>query len=333
MKNKGHQVLFTVRDKEFEIRLLKQYELEYISFGKHRKSKTGKIWGLFFFTLKLWLVSVKFKPDIYFSHGSTYAALASWFFRKPHISMEDTGNREQVRLYKPFTEAILTSKSFHLKYGEKQIFYDGFHEIAYLHPKYFTPENSIFELLGIEKDRPYSILRFISWKATHDVGQKGLTLSYKIHLVNELSKFGEVFISSENDLPVELEKYKISIPPERMHDVLYFANLFVGEGATMASECAMLGTPAIYVNTIEAGTIDEQEKLGLLAHFRDNNGVLEEAVSILTDKSKRNKLKENHKIFISGLIDLTLFMVWFIEQWPESFRLMKENPDYQNRFK
>jgi predicted glycosyltransferase len=101
----------------------------------------------------------------------------------------------------------------------------------------------------------------------------------------------------------------------------------------MASECAMLGTPAIYVNTMEAGTIDVQEKLSLVTHFRDNNGVLEEAVSILRDKSKRNKLKENNKVFISGLINLTEFMVWFIEQWPESFRIMKENPDYQNRFK
>jgi len=32
-------------------------------------------------------------------------------------------------------------------------------------------------------------------------------------------------------------------------------------------------------------------------------------------------------------IDVTAFLVWFIENWPESFNIMKENPDYQYRFK
>ena len=36
-----------------------------------------------------------------------------------------------------------------------------------------------------------------------------------------------------------------------MHNALKYASLFVGEGATMASECAILGTPAIYVNSLK----------------------------------------------------------------------------------
>ena len=31
-------------------------------------------------------------------------------------------------------------------------------------------------------------------------------------------------------------------------------------------------------------------------------------------------------------IDVTAFMVWFIENYPESAKIMKENPDYQLRF-
>lgn len=35
MQNKGHKVLFTLRDKEFEIELLKSEGLDYVSFGKN----------------------------------------------------------------------------------------------------------------------------------------------------------------------------------------------------------------------------------------------------------------------------------------------------------
>ncbi len=83
------------------------------------------------------------------------------------------------------------------------------------------------------------ILRFVSWSAFHDVGQAGFSDDEKIYLVTELSKHIKVFISSENELPDRLLQYKINIPPERMHDALAYATLFIGEGATMTSECAV----------------------------------------------------------------------------------------------
>ena len=36
---------------------------------------------------------------------------------------------------------------------------------------------------------------------------------------------------------------------------MYYADLFVGESATMASEYAVLGTPAIFVSTSRRGTL------------------------------------------------------------------------------
>jgi uncharacterized protein len=32
-------------------------------------------------------------------------------------------------------------------------------------------------------------------------------------------------------------------------------------------------------------------------------------------------------------IDVTAFMVWLVENYPASFKTMKENPQYQERFK
>ena len=190
---KGHHVHFTVRSKEHEVDLLEAEKLSYSDFGKHYGSVPGKFWGLFRFTWMIVLFSFRFKPDLYLSHGSFYAAWASWFFRKPHISLEDTGNWEQVRLYLPFTKAVLTSSSFPHKYGYRQFFYDGYHELAYLHPAYFTPDAKIRNELSVRDDEKYFILRFVAWDASHDMGQKRVSFSDKKRLINILSEKDTLF--------------------------------------------------------------------------------------------------------------------------------------------
>ena len=35
----------------------------------------------------------------------------------------------------------------------------------------------------------------------------------------------------------------------------------------------------------------------------------------------------------SDEIDVTAFMVWFVENYPKSVQVMKNNPDYQYKFK
>ncbi|MCD4744908.1 MAG: DUF354 domain-containing protein, partial [Bacteroidales bacterium] len=248
MQKKGHKILFTTRDKECTIQLLEYYKFDFISFGKHYKKKLGKIFGLFKFNLLLILTSIKFKPDIFLSHGSIYAAHTAFLLRKLNIAFEDTGNKEQVRLYKPFTKFIFTSNVFEQNYGIKQIRYNAYHELAYLHPKYFKPDETIFSLLDLKKYQPYVIIRFVSWDASHDKGQAGIGLENKIELIKNLSSIIKVFISSEEELPENLKKYQIKISPEKIHDAIAFSSIFIGEGATMASECAVLGTPAIYIN-------------------------------------------------------------------------------------
>jgi hypothetical protein len=32
-------------------------------------------------------------------------------------------------------------------------------------------------------------------------------------------------------------------------------------------------------------------------------------------------------------IDVTAFMVWFVENYPASVKIMEENPEYQERFR
>lgn len=333
MQNKGHEFLFTCRQKEFEIELLKAEGFNYVSFGKKYNTTLGKIWGLLKFDFLEFIQGLQFKPDIFMSHGSPYAAHASAILRKPHISMEDTGNMEQVKLYLPFTESVLTSTAFHKDLGKKQIRYAGYHELAYLHPNRFTPDSKIFNILKINPETKYVILRFVSWNASHDINQSGLTIDEKRELITYLDKNFEVFISSEGLLPEEFKKYQIKIPPEEMHNALAFAHLFIGEGATMASECAILGTPAIYINSIMAGTIDEQVNYGLLFNFKNGEGVLEKVKELVEIKDLKIFFKNKQNRLLAEKIDVTAFMVWYVENFPESQIEMKNNPNYYLNFK
>jgi uncharacterized protein len=331
MQKKGHKVLFTTRDKEMAVYLLQCYQFAYVSFGKPFKSKHGKIWGLLKFDWLIFKTSLKFRPDIFISHGSIYAAQVAWLLGKPHIALEDTGNMEQVRLYLPFTKVVLTSTAFQKKLGKKQINYNGYHELAYLHPKYFKANADIFGLLGIDEKSKYVILRFVSWQASHDYNQAGIDLANKKRLVAELAKHVHVFISSESGLPVEFSRYQIKIPPEKIHDALAFATMFIGEGATMASECAMLGTPALYVNSITAGTLEEQEKYGLLLGFRSPKGFIEKAVELLGMPDLKGEFQKRKERMLSEKIDVTSFLIGFVENFPLSPKNVAESPDVHSK--
>ena len=132
-------------------------------------------------------------------------------------------------------------------------------ELSYLHPNYFKPNKDILNHLKLGVNDRFTFIRFVSWKANHDVGHNGISIENKFLAVKEFEKYGKVFISSEELLPSKFDKYLIKIPKHLIHSVLFYASLVYGESATMASESAVLGTPSIYIDDDGKAT-DEQEK-------------------------------------------------------------------------
>lgn len=122
-----------------------------------------------------------------------------------------------------------------------------------------------------------------------------------------------------------------------MHDVLAGASLFFGESATMASESAVLRTPAIFLDKIGRGYTDEEDEFGLLFNFKSSlehqQMAIEKGIKLLCDPVLESEIKKNHVKFMANKIDVTSFMIWFIENYPSSLKIMKENPDYQYNFK
>lgn len=334
MKDKKHEFCVVARDRDIVFKLLQAFNIDFISRRYGSTNIFGKLFYLVKTDLLLFKIAWDFHPDLFLSFGSTYAAHAAKLVRKPSIAFDDTEVAKLEHfLYIPFSDIICVPSCFKKKMGKKQLKFDGYMELCYLHPKYFKPDKSILKEAGIDENENFIFLRFVAWKASHDMGQVGLTSECKKKLLKELKKYGKVFISSENELPAEFKKYQINISPAKVHHILNFASLYIGEGATMASECAMLGTPAIYVNSITSGTLEEQEKYGLLYSFRNSNGVLEEALELINTPNLRHIHQERRQKMLVDKIDVAGFMVWFVENYPESVRIMRADPDYQNRFK
>lgn len=334
MQAKGHEFFVSARNKEVIHTLLQQYNIPFYNRGRGATGMAGKFWYIFKADVLLLIKARTFKPDLFISFASPYAAHVAWLMKKPHIVIDDTESASlNHKLYLPFSKVTLNPLSFRKEMGEKQVRFDSFMELSYLHPKYFHPSESIFQYLKIKPNEKYCIFRFVSWNANHDIGQKGLDFYTKLKLVDMLDKEMKVFISSEGELPEQLRKYQITIPPEKLHDALAFADLYIGEGATTASECVMLGTPAIYINSLSAGTLEEQKKSGLLHNLRDTTDLFTTLEKISADPGYKKQIQNKRDQLLSDKIDPTAFLVWFIENYPSSFETMKNDPDYQYRFR
>jgi len=325
---KGWDILFTLREKGESKALLIAYKLPLIAYGHSENKPISKIFSVIGKCIDLNKIFKSFQPTLSISHGSFYLSLVSWYNNTPNITLEDTGNMEQILLYLPFTQTILTPNSYHHDHGKKQIRYNSFHEAAYIN---VVAEKNRRQNHGYKPN--VILIRLVDWTATHDIGHHGLSIETILELLKLGDEETEFKILSEKSLPVELKNYELFIAPDQLHEYLLRVKLYIGEGATLASECAIMGIPTIYVNPLKAGVIDEKIDAGLMYHFVTDLEVLKKVKELLNDPNILMKHQNAVADFYRGKIDLTAFLVWFIENYPTSARIMKENPDYQYNFK
>lgn len=336
MQGNGHLFLISARNRYLVHYLLKQHNLPFYDRGKGKNSIIGKVIYMLYADILLLKWALNFKPDLFISFASPYAAQAAWIMSKPHIVLDDTEHASLNHFfYKPFSTIFLNPICFYKKFGKKQVFFNSYMEYCYLHPTYFKPNHEIFPSLGISDKEKYVILRFVSWQASHDIGQSGLNNDTKMRLIKLLSTKYRVFVSSESIMnDDEINKYLIKIPPELMHDALNFAEFFISESGTMASEAAILSTPVVYVNSLPLmGYLQDEAKHGMLFHFKNSEGVIEKTIELMNKPNLKESFKLPNAKLLENKINPTIFLAWFIENYPESIKSLKDCPDYQNRFR
>lgn len=336
LERKGHQCKITAIAKDISLHLLNAYGFEYEVVGRGMPTLASKAIELIRIELRLYCIARSFEPDILVGGvGNVYVAHVGKLISRPSIIFDDTEHAKiEHFIMDPFATAICTPSCYCDDLGKKQIRYNGYHELAYLHPNRFTPNPAVLDEIGLSKEDPFIILRFVSWTASHDVGQNGI--KGKIELVQKLERYGRVLITSEGELERDLEKYKVSISPEEIHDLMYYASLYIGEGATMATEAALLGTPSIYISSLVGtmGNFNELEgNYGLLYCYNDTTDALLKAFELIREPDVKVEWQRKRKKLLEEKIDVTGFMVWLVENYPESCQEVRENPRCQDKFK
>ena len=59
----------------------------------------------------------------------------------------------------------------------------------------------------------------------------------------------------------------------------------------------------------------------------------EKGVELLTKDGVEEEWNQKRQTMLSDVINVKAFFTWFIENWPISMKIMKETPEYQERFK
>jgi len=326
LERAGHTVNIVARDKDVTLKLLNIYGFKYEVISGYYYTMLGKMYNFIQTVRKLLKKARKMRPDMLIGVGDPYVAHVGKLIGKPSIVFTDTEDAKLANVLTfPFASVICTPSCFKEDLGRKHVRYNGYHELAYLHPNYFKPDENVLDFLSSENDK-IIIVRFISWSASHDIGLKGI--KSRTDFIRTLENYGRVFITSEGKLDKKLEKYRITITPEKIHSLLYYADLYIGEGGTMAAEAAILGTPSIHIESTSKGIatgelsgnfIELRDKYGLLYFYPDQNKALEKAMEILENGNSKKEWQRKRERLLSEKIDVTAWMTDFIERFPDSF--------------
>lgn len=317
LKKRGHDVLVTASKKEISFELLKSYKIDFVDMGSYGNTMFQKILNIPVMSKKMIKIANDFKPDIMIgiSNRISHVTLIKSI---PSIVLYDTDPaKEQMILFKYFASNILTPDCFFHNLGKNHVRYNSYHEFAYLHPNRFKPNPQILREIGVNEGDKFFVIRFISWKASHDIGKKGLNYDQKKKLINYLKEKGKLFITSEKPLEKEFEEYRIKVDPTKIHDLLSFCSLYIGEGITMASEAAVLGTPAILINSLVMSYIDEEEKkYELIYRTTDFDKIMQLTSDLLSRNNLKDEWIKKRDLLIKDKIDLTDYLINYIENYP-----------------
>lgn len=313
----GHDVLVLTREYACTTDLLDFFGMPYRVYGEHGTDRYSKLrfarelGGQF---LTIGREARRFDPDVIFGRGP-YAAYAGTLTRSPVVLvLDDEPGDFNHTVSRPFADAILSPEVTRRDLGDSHYTFEGFKECAYLHPEVFERDENVREFLGVEPDEPYALVRFNALDALHDTDLEGFDPEQRRELIERLSEHATVFVSDEgDDMDLhDLPARPYDLHPALIHDAMAEASLLVADTGTMATEAALLGTPAFrYRGTDdhEYGEFQELERAGLAEQFDEYAAVLERSLEVLTADGVDEHWQQRRREYITDLVNLTDLLV------------------------
>lgn len=324
MNTQNIPIKVVARDKECLHLLLDDAGIAYTSRGRGKNSITGKyLYGIQILLLLLFMF-IKFRPNLACGLSSPYLVIASRILGKPCITFDDTDNNPRLLPLIRKSTFLISPSTYPHNFHKRHFHLPVLKELAYLHPGLF---NSEVERSGL-------FFRITRTDSIHHSTSSKLDHSVVLERMESLSREHTVFLSSELEIKY-LDNTSIRpANPIQIHKDLASCNVFWGNSATMAAEAAVLGIPAVFVSAEKFAYITELEQYGLLYYYHPADLVnsLNKLEVIMNGDPSEDQLLHSRKKLLREKLDISAFMVWFIDNLPQSADTMASNPEYALRF-
>ena len=342
LKKNGSQIKILIKTKDVLEDLLLQDKLEYVNILPNERgiTKAAIAFSLLKRNMILLPIVLKFRPSLMVGTDATIAQLG-WLLRINRITITED-DYEVIKtlgdLSYPFTKTILCPEVCDVgKWKYKKIGYAGYMKLGYLHPNIFKRDPEIPKKYHLQNK--YAVIRLAKLTAHHDFGVKGIDESFLDEIISTFEKKSiAIFISAEGNISEKYHKYLFNINPTDMHQILANAEFLICDSQSMSVEASMLGVPSIRFSSF-SGRISVLEELEhnyqLTFGLNPNNSelLLTKLKELLSIQNLKEIFHNRRSKMLSDKIDVTAFLVWFIENYPKSKIIMNKNPDYQNNFK
>jgi predicted glycosyltransferase len=332
LSGKGNDVSVLIKKKDILEELLILSNIPYINILPEGRndSKAGIAAGMIKRDFRLLRFCINKRQDLMVG-TSTEIGHVGTLLKIPSLNINED-DADVVPLYSrisyPWSTYIVSPSCCNNgKWENKSIKYEGYHELAYLHPDNFTPSREIVRKY-FSHDRPYFLIRFAKLTAHHDKGITGITDDLALKILDILRPFGEIYITSERVLDQNLEPYRLSINPLDIHHVMAFASLYIGDSQTMAAEAGVLGVPFIRYNDFvgRIGYLNELEnkyRLGFGIKPDDTEELLRTISTLVNSPDLNDEWRKRRQKMLEDKINFADFLTRLIIKYPEILKAEK----------
>ncbi len=154
LEKKGNIIKIVASNTNLINHLLRTYGFSFVNIKKYN-SPLWKIFCAIHKDYELYKIAKEFKPDILTGILDTYSAHVGNIIKKPSLIFTDTEHFPYINITTfKFASGICTPKCYKGKVPvKKHIIYEGYKELAYLHPNYFTPNPQILKELDLDNEK------------------------------------------------------------------------------------------------------------------------------------------------------------------------------------
>lgn len=317
LKQRGYRVSFSSRDKDVTLALLAELNIESHLLSSQGRGVGGLLAELLRRDRALYKLARAIKPDVMAAIGGTFVAHVGRLTGIPGLVFYDTENAKLQNLITyPFAHQVYVPRCYQAWLPRQHGRYAGYHELSYLHPDRFIPDREIAITNGLAERGETYLLRLVSWQANHDIGETGWSQTLLAQLVDKLRPLGKILISSESKLPDAYADLAYPGQVSALHHLMAHCRLVIGESATMASEAAVLGVPAIYAANTGRGYTDEQElRYRLVINIRELDWLKLSAAVDQSLAQPTEHWKAQRQRLLADCIDVATYVADQCERW------------------